>query len=402
MSGRTTGNPDPSGRVHIPARIRERAGRFADLRHDLHAHPEIAFEEHRTAGIVAATLEALGLEVHRGMAGTGVVGTLRRGHGERTIALRADMDALPLQERNDFAHRSRHDGRMHACGHDGHTAMLLAAADHLAHARNFDGVVHFIFQPAEESVGGGRVMVEQGLFVRFPAEAVFGLHNWPGLPAGQFGIFSGPIMASTDRFDITLSGHGAHAAMPHQGRDVILAGGALMQALQGIVSRDLDPLDSAVLSITRFHAGEAYNILPDKARLGGTLRALSTEVREQVRAAMRRTCKGVAEAYGMHAGLEFETGYPATVNSARETEWCRAAAADIVGADNVRSDLRPSMGAEDFSYMLQEKPGCYVWLGNGLGEGGCLLHNPRYDFNDDILPIGAAYWVRLVERLLPR
>lgn len=382
--------------------IQQITPRYVSLRHDIHAHPELAFKEARTSDLVAEALASLGVAVHRGLAGTGVVGTLRCGSGERAIALRADMDALPLQERNDFAHRSRHDGRMHACGHDGHTAMLLAAADYLAQTRNFDGSVHFIFQPAEESEGGGRVMVEQGLFELFPVEAVFGMHNWPGLPAGQFGVFPGPVMASTDRFDITLTGHGAHAAMPHQGTDVILAGSALLQALQSIVSRTLDPLDSAVLSVTRFHAGEAYNILPDKAQLAGTVRAFTEEVRAQVQSAMRRTCKGIAEAHGVHVGLEFKSGYPATVNSAREAEWCREAAAGIVGADNVRGDLRPSMGAEDFSYMLQQKPGCYVWLGNGMGEGGCMLHNPHYDFNDDILPIGAAYWAQLVERLLPR
>jgi hippurate hydrolase len=394
--------PNPiASSMKIPDHILETADHYQALRRGIHAYPEIAFREHRTSDLVANTLASLGMEVHRGLADTGVIGTLRCGNGDRAIALRADMDALPLQEKNDFAHRSRHDGHMHACGHDGHTAMLLAAADYLANTRNFNGTVHFIFQPAEESEGGGRIMVEQGLFDLFPVDAVFGMHNWPGLPAGQFGVFPGPIMASTDRFDITLTGHGAHAAMPHQGRDVIVTGSALIQALQGIVSRMLDPLDSAVLSVTRFHAGEAYNILPEKAYLAGTIRAFNEEVREQVQFAMRRICKGISEAFGVHVGLEFRSGYPATVNAAPEAEWCREVATEVVGAENVRTDLRPSMGAEDFSYMLQRRPGCYVWLGNGMGEGGCMLHNPHYDFNDDILPIGAAYWARLVERRLP-
>jgi amidohydrolase len=375
--------------------------KYAALRRDLHAHPELAFNEHRTSDLVASTLESLGIEVHRGLAGTGVIGKLRCGDSSRGIGLRADMDALPIQEKNDFTHRSRHDGRMHACGHDGHTAMLLAAADALSKSRNFNGTVYFIFQPAEETEGGGRVMVEQGLFDRFPMDAVFGLHNWPGLPAGQFAVHVGPVMASADRFDITLTGRGAHAAMPHQGNDVILAGSALIQALQSVVSRKLDPLDPAVLSITRFHAGEAYNILPEKAHLAGTIRAFNDRVRDQAEGEIRRICKGVGDSFGVLVAFDMHYGYPATVNTAAESELCRSVAAELVGDDNVKTDLQPSMGAEDFSFMLQKNPGCYIWLGNGPGEGGCMLHNPHYDFNDEVLPLGAEYWCKLVARLLP-
>jgi len=310
------------------------------------------------------------------------------------------MDALPLQEQNLFPHHSRHAGRMHACGHDGHTAMLLAAAEYLAATRNFAGTVYFIFQPAEEGGGGARVMIEEGLFERFTMQAVFGMHNWPGLAAGQFAVMPGPVMASADTFDIAVRGHGAHAAMPHQGVDPVVAGAALVQALQGIVSRTLDPLDAAVLSITRFHAGDAYNIIPEQALLGGTVRAFRGEVQDQMEAAMARVCNGIAASFGVQVTLDYQRGYPATVNSVAEAALCRKAASDLVGTENVHNDMKPSMGAEDFSCMLQAKPGCYVWLGNGLGEGGCMLHNPHYDFNDEVLPLGASYWARLVEQTL--
>ncbi|MEW5770493.1 MAG: M20 aminoacylase family protein [Pseudomonadota bacterium] len=385
----------------IPA-LQARRERLVALRHDLHAHPELAYQEHRTSERVTEFLVACGIEVHRGLAGTGVVGVLRHGDGPRMIGLRADMDALPVQEQNAFPHRSRHDGRMHACGHDGHTAMLLGAAQHLAEHPNFDGTVVFIFQPAEETDGGARVMIEQGLFERFPVESVYGMHNWPGLPAGEFAVHSGPVMACADQFDIRVRGHGAHAAMPHQGRDPLLAGAALVQALQGIVSRNLDPLDSAVLSVTRFFAGgEAYNVIPAEARIGGTVRAFRDEVRDAVEAALERQCAGIGAAHGVQASLEYRRGYPPTINSAAEAARCREVLTKLVGAERVRTDANPSMGAEDFAYMLREKPGCYVWIGNGLAEGGCMLHNPRYDFNDGILTLGASYWVRLVEALLP-
>jgi hippurate hydrolase len=385
----------------IPALLDSRA-RLTALRRDIHAHPELAFEERRTADLVAGALRLAGLEVHEGLAETGVVGVLKRGNSPRTIGLRADMDALPLLEQNGFPHRSRFDGRMHACGHDGHTAMLLGAAEHLAKSGDFDGTVYFIFQPAEETVGGARVMIEQGLLERFPMDRVFGMHNWPGLPAGQFAVHDGPVMACADQFDIVVRGHGAHAAMPHQGRDPVLAGAALIQALQSVVSRTIDPLESVVLSITRFHAGEAYNIIPDEVRIGGTLRAFKNELRDQAEAAMERICHGVGVAHGQQISLDYRRGYPPTVNTAAEAMLCRDVAAGLVGVDNVRTDRHPSMGAEDFAYFLNERPGCYVWIGNGLGEGGCMLHNPHYDFNDDILALGASYWVKLTEHLLAK
>jgi len=377
------------------------AARLIALRHDLHAHPELAFEEHRSSDVVAAFLQSLGLEVHRGLAGTGVVGVLRNGDSPRAIGLRADLDALPLHEQNLFPHRSRHDGRMHACGHDGHTAMLLGAAQALAGDSDFNGTVVFIFQPAEESDGGARVMIEQGLFERFPVDAVFGMHNWPGLPAGQFAVHSGPVMACADQFDIVLSGHGGHAAMPQQARDPLVAAAALVQALQTVVSRTLDPLDPAVLSVTRFFSGgEAYNVIPSEARIGGTVRAFRAPVQDQIEAALERLATGIAAAHGVQAHLNYRRGYPPTLNSAAEAALCTEVARAAAGDGNVRNDLNPSMGAEDFSYMLREKPGCYVWIGNGMAEGGCMLHNPHYDFNDAILPLGVRYWVELVKRAL--
>jgi len=384
------------------ARLHEQQARLVALRRELHAHPELAFEEHRTADVAAQFLTAAGIDVHRGLAGTGVVGSLKVGDGTRSIGLRADMDALPLHELNGFPHRSRHDGRMHACGHDGHTAMLLAAAEYLANTRNFDGTVHFIFQPAEETVGGARVMIEEGLFDLFPMQQVFGMHNWPGLGAGQFAVHSGPVMACADQFDITLRGHGAHAAMPHQGHDPLLAGAALVQALQGIVSRNVDPLDAAVVSVTRFHAGEAYNIIPDQAVIGGTVRAFKPQVQDLIENAMQRQCTGIASGLGLQASLDYRRGYPPTLNTPAEAAIARNVLTRLVGPEQVQVDPPPSMGAEDFAYFLRERPGCYLWIGNGAKEGGCMLHNPHYDFNDDILTLGASYWVRLVETLLPR
>jgi hippurate hydrolase len=386
--------------MSVLSHIKQNQERLVALRRDIHAHPETAFEEQRTSALVVEVLSAAGIEVHRGIAETGVVGVLRSGASERAIGLRADMDALPIHEQNHFPHRSHLDGKMHACGHDGHTAMLLGAAEYLAATGNFDGTVYFIFQPAEEGEGGARVMIEEGLFERFPMQAVFGMHNWPGLPAGQFAIMPGPMMASADQFDIVIKGHGAHAAMPHQGVDPVAAGSALAQALQTIVSRTLDPLDAAVLSVTRFHAGDAYNVIPDHATLGGTVRAFRPEVQDRVEAAMERICGGIGAAFGVQISLDFRRGYPATINSLAEAEICRNIAVGLVGKESVRTDLRPSMGAEDFSFMLLEKPGCYVWLGNGMGEGGCMLHNPHYDFNDEVLALGASYWARLTEHML--
>lgn len=380
--------------------LRAEQARHATLRRDIHAHPELAFEEHRTAALVAEHLESLGIETHRGVGRTGVVGVIRAGSSSRAIGLRADMDALPITERNDFHHHSRHPGRMHACGHDGHTTMLLAAAEYLAAHRGFDGSVVLLFQPAEEGEGGAREMIEDGLFERFPMDAVFGMHNWPGLAAGHFAIHEGPVMAGTDRFDIDIRGHGAHAAMPHQGVDPVVAGAALVQALQTVTSRSVDPVESAVVSVTQFHAGEANNVIPDRALLSGTVRTLRPEVQARAEEAMQRICAGIGASFGANINFQYQRGYPPTINSRAEARFCAGVAEALVGAERVVTGGRPSMGAEDFAYFLQERPGAYVWIGNGPGEGGCTLHNPHYDFNDEVIPTGAAYWVRLAQTWL--
>ena len=376
------------------------------IRRDLHAHPELAFCEVRTADVVVRELAALGIETHRGLAKTGVVGVLRAGHSGRAIGLRADMDALPIDEANSFAHRSVFEGCMHACGHDGHTAMLLGAAKLLAASPDFDGTVYLIFQPAEESSGGARVMVEDGLFERFPMEAIYGMHNWPGLPAGEFAVHAGPVMAGTDRFDIRIRGIGGHAAMPHRVVDPLHAGAALVQAVQSIVSRSIDPFDAAVVSITCFHAGDTYNVIPGQAELSGTLRSFSEDVRQKAFTRLTELCAGFAAAFGVEIAFSARTdSYPPTVNTAAEAAHCRRAAAAVVGDGCVRAGEQPSMGAEDFSFYLQHKPGAYIWIGNDpvVGHDSSVgLHNPAYDFNDDILPFGAAYWVELVRLVLGR
>jgi len=391
--------------------------RIAALRRDIHSHPELAFHEKRTAEIVASHLEALGIETHRGIARTGVVGKLVCGAGARAIGLRADMDALPMSELNTFPHRSKHEQKMHACGHDGHTAMLLGAAEALVAmhkqgetatgAGGFDGTVYFIFQPAEEFEGGGKAMVADGLFERFPMEMVFGLHNWPGMAAGSFAVIEGPVMAGADRFEITLTGRGAHAAMPHQGTDTVLAGAALVQALQSLVSRATDPMEPAVVSVTRFHAGHADNVMPEKAVLGGTVRSFRPELQDALEEGMQRVCNGIETTHRVQVALKYERGYPPTINAAEPSFICREVARQVVSqtaaqveGGGVHAHMKPSMGAEDFSYLSQVVPGCYVWLGNGLGEGGCTLHSPHYDFNDDIISTGIRYWVRLVEKVL--
>ena len=375
---------------------------IAAIRRDIHEHPELAFNEQRTSDIVARYLETQGLEVHRGWAKTGVVARLKIGEGKRVIGLRADMDALPLDEMNSFAHRSTNPKRMHACGHDGHTAMLLGAAAALSKTKNFDGTVIFIFQPAEEHDGGGRVMVEEGLFKKFPMEMVFGLHNWPGMTAGHFGVTEGPVMAATDRFEITITGRGGHAAMPHQAVDVVVAGSALVQGMQTLVSRNTDPASAAVVSVTRFNAGFADNILPETAVLGGTVRSLTPEMRDALETGVRRICGGIQATYGVKIDLQYELGYPPTINAAIPTAICRDVAREVAGNDGVQINLPPSMGAEDFAYMCNEVPGCYVWLGNGgqVEQGGCLLHSPHYDFNDDVIETGIRYWLRLAETVL--
>jgi hippurate hydrolase len=368
------------------------------LRRDLHAHPETAFEERRTARRVADTLKHWGIETHEGIGRTGVVAVLRRGDGP-CVGLRADMDALPLKEENDFAHRSVHEGKMHACGHDGHTAMLLGAARWLQLRGRFAGTVCCIFQPAEETGGGAGVMLEDGLLARFPITRFFGLHNWPGLPAGSFALLEGPVMAAADEFEIVVEGKGAHGAMPHLGADPIVAGSALVQALQSIVTRQLDPLDSAVISVTRFNAGHAYNVIPQRAVLGGTARSFNEAVRDALESSMRRMCAGISQSHGVTATLRYTRGYPATVNEAGATALCRAAA-EAIGASVLR-DLRPSMGAEDFSMFAQQRPACYGWIGNGPGLGGCTLHSPHYDFNDILIATGIRYWTAVTELALP-
>ncbi|MCC6610418.1 MAG: amidohydrolase [Burkholderiales bacterium] len=384
------------------ARIEAARAEMQGWRHALHAQPETAFEETRTAELVAQALNAAGIEVHRGLAGTGVVGTLRSGTGSHAVGLRADMDALPIQEANTFAHRSRVAGKMHACGHDGHVAMLLGAAKHLAATREFDGTVHFIFQPAEENEGGGRAMVQEGLFERFPVDAVFGMHNWPGLPVGEFAVMPGPMMASSDVFEITLTGRGGHAAMPHHAVDPIVAGSHLVQALQTIVSRNALPADAAVVTVTQFHGGDAWNVIPGEVVLRGTARAFRPEVQDLIESGIARICNGVATAFGAEAAIRYERRYPPTVNTPREAAFAAEVMRSLAGDERVHTNLAPTMGAEDFAFMLQVKPGAYAWIGNGPGESGCVLHNPRYDFNDEILALGASYWVRLAERFLAR
>jgi hippurate hydrolase len=383
------------------------AADMAAVRRDIHAHPELGFEEHRTSDLVAAMLAQWGIEVHRGLAGTGVVGVLRNGASDRTVALRADMDALPLQEFNTFAHASTVPGKMHACGHDGHTAILLAAAQHLAASRNFDGTVYFVFQPAEEGGGGARVMVEQGLFNRFPAEAVFGVHNWPGMPVGQVGVSSGPVMASSSEFKITIRGKGSHAAMPDRGIDPVPIACEMVQAFQTIVSRNKRPVDAGVISVTMIHTGDATNIVPDSCELQGTVRTFTLEVLDLIERRMRTVAEHVCAAHETGCEFEFHRNYPPTVNHEKEAEFLRGVVAGIVGEANAIPQ-EPTMGAEDFSYMLQARPGAYAFLGNGDGahrEGGhgagpCMLHNPSYDFNDELIPLGATLWVRTVEQWL--
>jgi amidohydrolase len=383
---------------------------IAQIRRDLHAHPELRFEETRTAEIVATKLAEWGYALDRGMGKTGVVGTLKVGPSSKTIGLRADMDALPLAEANTFAHRSTNDGRMHACGHDGHTAMLLAAAQYLAESKSFDGTLHVIFQPAEEGGGGARVMMEDGLFEKFPCDAVFGMHNWPGAAVGTFGVAAGPMMASSNEFEITITGRGAHAAMPHNGVDPIMVAVSTAQALQTLITRNKKPIDTAVLSITQIHAGDAYNIIPNEAVLRGTVRTFSNAVLDQIESGMQRIVDGSAATFGAEVVLRFQRNYPPLVNHEAETDFCATVMRDVVGADNVRTSIEPTMGSEDFAFMLEEKPGCYVFIGNGDGThrdighgmGPCMLHNPSYDFNDALIPIGATYWVRLVEKFLVR
>jgi amidohydrolase len=383
------------------------AAGMAALRRDIHAHPELSFQEQRTADLVAARLTEWGIPVHRGLGGTGVVGIIRHGTSSRAIGLRADMDALPLQEKNTFAHTSQHHGKMHACGHDGHTAMLLAAAQHLAQHQNFDGTVYLIFQPAEEGGGGANTMIQDGLFDLFPMDAVFGMHNWPGLPAGSFALSPGSVMASSNEFKITIRGKGGHAAMPYNAVDPVIVASQMVLAFQTIVSRNVKPIDAGVISVTMIHAGHATNVIADSCELQGTVRTFTLEVLDLIEARMREVAEHTSAALGASCDFVFERNYPPTINSEQEVNFARSVMAEIVGEAQVLKQ-EPTMGAEDFAYMLLAKPGAYCFIGNGdgvhrthgHGEGPCTLHNPSYDFNDDLIPLGATYWVRLVERWL--
>ena len=386
------------------------AAAIAAIRRDIHAHPELCFQEVRTADVVAQKLAEWGIETHRGMGTTGVVGIVHGRDGGacgRGVGLRADMDALPMQEFNKFAHTSRHDGKMHACGHDGHTAMLLAAAQHLSKHRDFDGTVYLIFQPAEEGGGGAREMIKDGLFEKFPMEAVFGMHNWPGGEVGTFAVSSGPVMASSNEFKIIIRGKGGHAAMPHTGVDPVPVACQMVQAFQTIISRNKKPVDPGVISVTMIHAGEATNVVPDFCELQGTVRTFSIEVLDLIEKRMKAVAEHTCAAFEAQCEFEFVRNYPPTINSAREADFARQVMADIVGDEKVRMQ-EPTMGAEDFAYMLQAKPGAYCFISNGDGDhrefghggGPCMLHNPSYDFNDDLIPLGGTYWVQLANRWL--
>ena len=383
--------------MNIRPEIAARQGELTAFRRDIHRHPETAFEEVRTADIVAEKLESWGLDVHRGLGKTGVVGTLRAGDSNRAIGLRADMDALPVDELNSFDHRSVNDGKMHACGHDGHTTMLLGAARYLAENRDFNGTIHFIFQPAEEMYGGAKYMIEDGLFEKFPVEGVWGMHNMPGLPAGHFSVASGPVMAAADEYRVQITGVGGHAAFPHHAIDPVYIASEIIVALQTIASRRVDPLGSVVVSTTVLRAGNAGNVIPESAEMMGSARAFTIEMQDEIEGSIRRIAEGVAAAHGATAEVEYTRGYPPTINHSAETEIARQAAIRTAGAENVGAGGLPMMASEDFSFMLLERPGCYLFIGNGEGDHAVECHNPRYDFNDDILPIGARYWVNLVE-----
>jgi amidohydrolase len=372
-----------------------------DWRHHIHAHPETAFEEVATSAFVAEKLRSFGLEVHTGLARTGLVGVLTSGEGNSAIGLRADLDALHVRERSGVPYASRHEGRMHACGHDGHTTMLLGAAQALARTKSFHGTVYFIFQPAEENEGGGRVMVEEGLFDRFPMRAIYGMHNWPRMPIGTFAMRAGPLMGAYDVFEIVATGKGAHAAMPYTAKDPMLFAAHAINALQTIVARNLHPQDAGVVSVTQVHGGDTWNVIPQEVVLRGTVRTFKREVQDLIEERMRGIVAGVAATFDMSATVRYERRYPATVNSETETLHAVAAAAAVVGPEHVDTDPTPEMGSEDFAFMLQAKPGCYVWLGAGRGPETPNIHSPQYDFNDDALAIGASYWVTLAEQQLP-
>jgi hippurate hydrolase len=382
---------------------------LVNIRRDIHAHPELCFAEYRTSQVVSRKLKEWGIPTLEGLAETGVVGIIKKGSSEKAIGLRADMDALPMQEINEFPHKSTYPGKMHACGHDGHTAILLGAAYYLAHHADFDGTVYLIFQPAEEGGGGARRMIAEGLFEKCPMDAVYGLHNWPGLPAGSFGVREGALMASSNEFHVTVRGKGAHAAQPQKGIDPVMVAVQIAQSWQTIVSRNVNPIDPAVLSLTQIHSGSATNVIPDDAQMIGTVRTFSNATLDLIESRMKAIAEHTAQAFDAELDFQFKRNYPPLINHAKETQFAISVMRDVVGADMVNTAVEATMGAEDFAYMLQSKPGCYVFLGNGEGDhrtqghglGPCNLHNPSYDFNDDLLPIGANFWVQLVQRYLP-
>jgi amidohydrolase len=393
-------------RLQTPVeRIRAFHAELKAIRHDIHAHPELAFHENRTSDLVAQRLAAWGIEVHRGLAKTGLVGVIkgRKTASGRAIGLRADMDCLPMHETNDIPHKSRHAGRMHACGHDGHTTMLLGTARYLAETRHFDGTVYLIFQPAEEGGGGGKVMVEEGLFKRFPADEIYAVHNWPGLPPGQMSVRPGPVMAATDEIVLTVRGKGGHAAMPHLTVDPVVATAQIISALQSIASRNASPLDAIVVTIASMETSQTnvFNVIPDFVKLVGTVRTFRPETRDLAERRIQEIAGGVAMAMGASAAIEYKRGYPSTINSEREAGFAARVGERVFGKDNVFTDAEPTMGGEDFSFMLQERPGAYVFLGQGGGPNNCFLHNPGYDFNDEVIPLGAGYLAALVEESLP-
>ncbi|PKD41146.1 amidohydrolase [Methylomonas sp. Kb3] len=390
----------------IPEIVANIAG-IRQLRRDIHAHPELCFEEMRTADLVAAKLTEWGIPIHRGLGKTGVVGIIKAGSSDKAIGLRADMDALPMHEQNSFAHASRYPGKMHGCGHDGHIGMLLAAAQYLATHRHFDGTVYLIFQPAEEGGGGADEMIKDGLFELFPMQAVYGMHNWPELPAGQFAVSHGPVMASLNTFRIVIRGKGCHAALPHLGLDPVPVAAQMIMAFQTILTRSAHPLDNGLISVTMLHAGEATNIIADTCELAGTVRTFSNQLLDLIETRMQEVARHICLAHGMACDFEFKRSYPPTVNHREAVETSRSVMASIVGDRHVL-EQKATMGAEDFAFMLQKLPGSYCFIGNGSGDhrsvghgaGPCTLHNTSYDFNDDILPLGATYWVRLVETCL--
>ena len=374
-------------------------------RHYIHKHPELSFKEEMTSDFIASVLESNNIEMHRGLAVTGIVATVHGTKKDKAIGLRADMDALPIQERNEFSHKSIHDGKMHACGHDGHSTMLLGAAVYLKENNDFSGTVHFIFQPAEEGGGGGRVMVEEGIFEKFPCEAVYGMHNWPGMAEGQFAVHDTAVMAANETLKITIKGKGGHAAMPDQCVDPIVIGAQIITAIQSVVSRNVAPLDSAVVSVTMVDAGFVSNVIPNEMNLTGSLRYFKSEVGDDVKKKIKTIAEGISQSMGATASFSSVPNYPATVNTPKHAKLCASAAEVVVGSANVLRNEKPSMGSEDFSFLLNASEGAYIWIGNGLvpedgPEGGCMLHNTQYDFNDEILPLGSSYWVELVKGIL--